>query len=272
MITLTMAGLTDPGRVRPDNEDCISFHPEIGLAVLADGMGGHLAGEVASRVAVDVMSRHCVDAFANDVRPRTRQASGAYERNTLRAAIEAANAAIYEMARHTPEYAGMGATVVTALIQDDSLCVGHVGDSRMYRLRAGKLDQLTQDHSVVQELLNRGLMTAEQARESISKNLVTRALGVDAAVQVDLNILPTLPGDLYLLCSDGLNDILADPEIERLLNVSNHSLDDVARQLVEAANAAGGPDNISVILTRTAGSFQRTRKAAQKLQHELENV
>lgn len=272
MITLTMAGLTDPGRVRPENEDCIGFHPEIGLAVLADGMGGHLAGEVASRIAVDVMSRHCVDAFANDARPKTGHAAEVYERNTLRAAIEAANTAIFELARHTPEYAGMGATVATVLIQNDNLCVGHVGDSRVYRQRDGRLELLTQDHSVVQELLNRGLLTPEQARESISKNLVTRALGVDATVQVDLNILPTRADDIYLLCSDGLNDILADSEIQRLLAAIGENLDDAARQLVEAANAAGGPDNISVILARTGGSFHRTRKAAQKLQYELENV
>ncbi len=272
MTTLTMAGLTDAGRVRPDNEDCISFHPEIGLAVLADGMGGHLAGEVASRMAVDVMSRYCIDAFANDARPKAGKGCGTYERHTLHAAIEAANTAIYEMARHTPEYAGMGATVVTALIQNDKLCVAHVGDSRMYRLRDGKLELLTQDHSVVQELLNRGLVTPEQARESISKNLVTRALGVDATVQADVNVLSTQPNDLYLPCSDGLNDILTDPEIQELLSIANGDLDDSVRRLVETANAAGGPDNISVILARTTGSFQRTRKAAQKLQHELENV
>ncbi len=272
MTALAMAGLTDAGRVRPDNEDCISFHPEIGLAVLADGMGGHQAGEVASRMAVDVMSRYCVDAFANDTRPKVAKGCGTYEGSTLLAAIEAANTAIFEMARHTPEYAGMGATVVTALIQNDKLCVAHVGDSRLYRLRDSRLEQLTQDHSVVQELLSRGLVTPEQARQSISKNLVTRALGVDAAVQVEMNILSTLPDDLYMLCSDGLNDILADSEIQGLLTATHGNLDDLARRLVDSANAAGGPDNISVILARTSGSFHRARKAAQKLQHELENV
>ncbi len=272
MTTVAMAGLTDAGRVRPDNEDCISFHPEIGLAVLADGMGGHQAGEVASRMAVDVMSRYCVDAFANDVRPKPGKSCGTYEGNTLLAAIQAANTAIFEMARHTPEYAGMGATVVTALIQNDKLCVAHVGDSRMYRLRDDRLEQLTRDHSVVQELLSRGLVTPEQARQSISKNLVTRALGVDAAVQVDLNVLSTRPDDLYLLCSDGLNDILADSDIQHLLVAPDADLDDIARRLVDTANSAGGPDNISVILARISGNFRRTRKAAQKLQLELENV
>ncbi|TAM45609.1 MAG: Stp1/IreP family PP2C-type Ser/Thr phosphatase [Gammaproteobacteria bacterium] len=267
-----MAGLTDPGRVRPENEDCIAFHPDIGFAVLADGMGGHQAGEVASRMAVDVMTRFCTDVFASNERNAAGGEPCAYEHETLKAAAEAANTAIFEMARHTPEYAGMGATLVTVLFQNGHLCVGHVGDSRLYRLRAGKLAQLTQDHSVVQELLNRGLVTPEQARQSVSKNLVTRALGVDLKVQADFDTLSTEPDDLYLLCSDGLNDVLTDSEIEYLLNTPDAGLGDIAQRLVDAANAAGGPDNISVILARTAGRFRRARKAAQKLQSALENV
>ncbi len=258
-----MAGLTDPGRQRPENEDCLAFYPEIGLAVLADGMGGHQAGEVASRMAVDVMARYCVDAFASEARrPRAL--------DTLRGAIGAANTAIFEMARHTPEYTGMGSTVVSVLFQNGELCFGHVGDSRLYRLRAGRLERLTQDHSVVQELLNRGLVTPDQARQSVSKNLVTRALGVDPGVQADMQTLETRAGDLYLLCSDGLNDVLTDPEIEYLLTTPDADLGGIVRRLVDAANAAGGPDNISVVLARTDGDFRRTRKAAQQLRGELE--
>jgi len=270
--SLAMAGLTDPGRVRPENEDCIAFHPDIGFAVLADGMGGHQAGEVASRMAVDVMTRFCADVFASNERKTADDEPCVHEHETLKAAAEAANTAIFEMARHTPEYAGMGATLVTVLFQNGHLCVGHVGDSRLYRLRDGKLELLTQDHSVVQELLNRGLVTPEQARQSVSKNLVTRALGVDLKVQADFDTLSTEPDDLYLLCSDGLNDVLTDSEIEYLLNTPGAGLDDAARRLVDAANAGGGPDNVSVILARTAGRFRRTRKAAQKLQSALDNV
>jgi len=263
MTTLTMAGLTDPGRLRPENEDCLAFYPEIGLALLADGMGGHRAGEVASRMAVDVMARYCVDAFASEAkRPPAL--------DILRAAIGVANTAIFEMARHTPEYTGMGATVVTALFQNGELCIGHVGDSRLYRLRAGRLELLTRDHSVVQELLNRGLVTPEQARQSVSKNLVTRALGVEPGVQAELQILETQAEDTYLLCSDGLNDVLTDPEIEYLLTTPGAGLDAITHRLVDAANAAGGPDNVSVVLARTGGTFRRTRKTAQKLQRELE--
>lgn len=263
MSKLTMAGLTDPGRLRPENEDCIAFYPEIGLALLADGMGGHRAGEVASRMAVDVMARYCVDSFAGEgKRPPAP--------DILREAISAANAAIYEMARHNADYAGMGATVVTALFQNGELHVGHAGDSRLYRLRAGRLETMTQDHSVVQELLNRGLVTPEQARQSVSKNLVTRALGVEPGLQADFQTLSTRNGDLYLLCSDGVNDVLSDAEIEYLLSTPDAGPEAIAERIVEAANAAGGPDNISVIVALTEGEFRRTRKAAQQLQRLLE--
>lgn len=274
MTKLTMAGLTDPGRLRPENEDCIVLYPEIGLVVLADGMGGHNAGEVASRMAVDVMTRYCVDALAGEPPAPTPTPTEpcAAEAGILRGAIEAANTAIHEMAHHNPEYAGMGATVVVALLQDDRLCIGHVGDSRLYRLRAGRLELLTEDHSVVQELLNRGLITPEEARQSVSKNLVTRALGVDARVQSDLRAVATEAGDVYLLCSDGLNDVLTDAEIGRLLAAHGADPAAAARQLVAAANEAGGPDNVSVIVARADPRFRRTRKAAQKLQSELENV
>lgn len=271
MTTLTMAGLTDPGRLRPQNEDRIVLHPEIGLVVLADGMGGHNAGEVASRLAVDVMVRHCVNALAaepDSVVGHDPEPCG-HERDALHGAIEAANIAIHEMAHHDPECAGMGSTVVAALFQDDALCVAHVGDSRLYRLRDGRLQLLTEDHSVVQELLNRGLLTPEQARQSVSKNLVTRALGVDARVQIDMSAHTTEPGDLYLLCSDGLNDVLTNTQIEQLLTAHGADPDAAVRRLVDAVNQAGGPDNISVILVRTDKHFRRTRKTAQKLLKKL---
>lgn len=271
MTKLMMAGLTDPGRQRPENEDCIAFYPEIGFAVLADGMGGHNAGEVASRMAVDVMTRYCVDVFASNARGRQTEPC-AHETDTLRGAIEAANTAIHEMARFNPECAGMGATIVAALLQNGHLCVAHVGDSRLYRLRAAKLLPLTEDHSVVQELLNRGLFTPEQARQSTSKNLVTRALGVEPHIQVDMQTLATEPDDLYLLCSDGLNDVLTLSDMERVLVDHGADLETAARQLVDAANQAGGPDNISVVIMRPGERFRRTRKAAQKLQKQLESA
>jgi protein phosphatase len=165
-------------------------------------------------------------------------------------AIRRANSAIHEAAHARPECAGMGSTVVVTLLRDGMLVVGHVGDSRLYRLRAGQLEQITMDHSVVQELVNRGLFTLEEARQSVGKNLVTRALGVDPTVEADVATLPLQPGDIFLLCSDGLNDVVGDDEIAKTLNDSSANLYTAAFRMVALANQRGGPDNISVILAR----------------------
>ncbi len=256
MSTLKMTGVTDPGRLRTENEDNIATSPALGLAVLADGMGGHQAGEVASRVAVDVVNRHFQEIFA---RQRSRGGNGrSLEQRTVAKAIELANAAIYEMAHQRSECAGMGSTVVVAVFYDDKVCIGHVGDSRLYRLRAGKLEQLTQDHSVIEELVARGLLSRDEARQTIGKNLVTRALGIDPFVAADVTELPREASDLYLLCSDGLNDVVPDADIEKLLSSgSQEELWALAQRLVVTANERGGPDNISVILVRPGERFER---------------
>jgi protein phosphatase len=242
MSTITMIGMTDPGMVRLENEDSIGTHPEAGLAVLADGMGGHQAGEVASHMAVDVITRYLTDPYPPD---RDQPAT-----SRVAEAIRRANRAIHEAAHARPECAGMGSTVVVTLLRDGMLVVGHVGDSRLYRLRAGQLEQITMDHSVVQELVNRGLFTLEEARQSVGKNLVTRALGVDPEVEADVAMLPLQPGDIFLLCSDGLNDVVGDNEIAETLNGSAANLYTAAFRMVALANQRGGPDNISVILAR----------------------
>ncbi len=266
MIGLQMVGLTDRGQVREQNEDSIATNPEIGLAVLADGMGGHQAGEVASRMAVDVVTRHVLEALA-----RNPGADEGFAGNTapeIRAvsdAIKIANTAIYEVARTRPECAGMGSTLVVVVFFGSRLCVGHVGDSRLYRLRQGKLEQLTQDHSVIQELVNRGLLTHEEARQTIGKNLVTRALGVDSNVVPDIGEQSLEDEDIYLLCSDGLNDMIPDEEIERMLAQGKDDLGATASRLVAVANERGGPDNISVILTRAGREFQRNADTARRL-------
>ncbi len=266
--SLDMTGLTDPGRMRPENEDAIGVHPEVGLAILADGMGGHQAGEVASGLAVDIITRHFAQAFMREFE-RNRQGhvpEAAMEVNAVYDAIALANNAIYEMARARPECAGMGSTVVIAVFYGDKLCVGHAGDSRLYRYRAGELTQITQDHSVIQELVSRGLLTIEEAEQTVGKNLVTRALGVDAAVVPDVAEQPLEESDLYLLCSDGLNDMLPDEDIRKLLVEHEANLATAAERLVAEANERGGADNISVILTRAGKAFTRSRKAAQQLQ------
>jgi protein phosphatase len=257
MSEVTMIGMTDPGRVRVKNEDSIATKPEAGLAVLADGMGGHQAGEVASRIAIEIVTRHLTDNFAvdRDQPPEQRIAE----------AIRRANTAILDTARAHAEYAGMGSTVVVALFRGDKLHVGHVGDSRLYRLRGEKLEQMTVDHSVVQELVSRGLFTMEEARQSVGKNLVTRALGVDPEVVPDVATLPVEGNDVYLLCSDGLNDVVEDDEIARQIGKAGDNLYTAAFRLVSLANQRGGPDNISVILVRRgAEASSRLADTAQE--------
>lgn len=246
--TVVMGGLTDPGRVRPENEDCIVTQAELGFAVLADGMGGHQAGEVASRMAVDVICEY----FA---RPQKRAAArkATDKSQVIAEAIQEANTAIYQAAQSRPEYKGMGSTVVVTMFFGDRLCVGHVGDSRLYRFRSGALEQLTKDHSVVQELVNRGLFTPEEARQSIAKNLVTKALGVDATIEADTAATDVETDDVYLLCSDGLTDVVSDEQIAEILRGSDGNLDSTVKYLIDRANEQGGPDNISVILAGVGG-------------------
>ena len=272
--SLGMVGLTDAGRMRPENEDAISVHPEVGLAILADGMGGHQAGEVASGMAVEVITRHFAEAFVREFERRRKGQvpEAAMEVNAMYDAIQLANNAIHEMARARPECAGMGSTVVIAVFYNDKLCVGHVGDSRLYRFRSGELTQLTQDHSVVQELVSRGLLTIEEAHQTVGKNLVTRALGVDSSVTPDVAEQSLEEADLYLLCSDGLNDMLSDEEIRKLLVEHGADLETAVKRLVAEANERGGADNISVILARAAKHFTRPKKAAQQLQTRLKQA
>lgn len=254
-----MAGLTDPGRVRSENEDRIATHPELGLAVLADGMGGHQAGEVASGMAVDIVTRH-FESREWQPAPEFQPTQTADEPETVMEAIRKANTAIYEAAQARPDYRGMGSTIVVATFYDNRMCVGHVGDSRLYRFRSDTLEQITRDHSVVQELVTRGIFTADEARQSLAKNLVTRALGVDAGIEPDVTETTVQNGDIYLLCSDGLNDVLTDIQIGDSLRRHNNDLDQAVRDLVDGANTHGGPDNISVILVRIDSDTPRSNE------------
>lgn len=236
---LVMAGMSHPGQIRGENEDCFVTQPELGLAVLADGMGGHQAGEIASRMAVDMISSHFQTPPDTATPP---------DGNTIARAIQLANTAIHDAANARPDYQGMGSTVVVALFSGDHLYIGHVGDSRVYRLRDHALVQLTKDHSVVQELVNRGLFTPEEARQSLAKNLVTRALGTDAVIDAEITDTIAHPGDIFLLCSDGLTDVVTDRQINEILDTASANVEAAAGRLVECANAQGGPDNISVVL------------------------
>jgi PPM family protein phosphatase len=239
--SLIAVGRTDTGRRRPHNEDAIRVHADEGLLVLADGMGGYSAGEVASRIAVDTVTRMVRNA------PDMERAD-----RVLRKAVLKANQAILEAARERPGQEGMGTTVVVCLLRRRRLTVAHVGDSRLYRFRRGQLEQLTVDHSLNQELLERGYYTKMEARRAGNRNVITRALGVGSEVEVALREEPVADGDVFLLCSDGLTDMIDDHSIRFALDKCGGRLEEAAERLIERANAQGGRDNISVILARAS--------------------
>lgn len=254
-------GVTDVGRKRSHNEDSIGSDPELGLAVLADGMGGYKAGEVASAIAVDMILKELREAL-KDVTPGEidAQTGFSYETMLVKAAIDKANATIYATAQTQPQCQGMGTTVVAAAFYDERMTIAHVGDSRLYRMRNERLEQVTSDHSLLQELIDKGFYTPEEAKHSLNKNLVTRAMGIDPRVQADLQEEMISPGDLYMLCSDGLSDFVEDPQIETTLREYSGDLAQAANTLVEQANAAGGKDNISVILAKAPRSPKSKRR------------
>lgn len=248
---LHLAHRTHPGLVRDHNEDYIAVDKPLGAVTLADGMGGYQAGEIASEIAVTQIMQEIKAKTATLTLGEIGEKSDYHNASLLlQQAILKANQAIFQSAQAQPEFYGMGTTVVAALFYDDWLSIAHVGDSRLYRLRNGELQQLTKDHSVLQALVDHGFYTAEQARHSPNKNLVTRALGVNLDVKVDLSEVKVAFGDLFLLCSDGLNDMLGDRQIFAQLEQQPHDLDKAAENLVQAANAQGGKDNISVILAQ----------------------
>lgn len=247
---------TDTGRVREHNEDAVFANPHLGFVVLADGMGGYNAGEVASSMATTRLASELESALAARAPHATDGPGGeAFAGQCLRDAVADANAVIFQAAQEEAGYAGMGTTLVAALFFDDRVVVAHVGDSRLYRLRDGTLSLLTHDHSLLQEQIDSGLLSAEEARHSLNRNLVTRALGVDPLVEVDLAEHLVLPDDLYLLCSDGLNDMVPDEEIALALQTLSGHLELAATQLVEMANDQGGRDNVSVILVKVRQAY-----------------
>lgn len=238
----------DAGRARSNNEDSVAVEDGASMAVLADGMGGYNAGEVASNMLTSFirteLGRWLLEA--------TTQATDADVRRAMDICVDNANRAIFNASNSNPQYAGMGTTLVLAVFRDARLLVGHVGDSRAYRLRAGRLNQITRDHSLLQEQIDAGLITAEQAAFSANKNLVTRAVGVEDTVLLETHQHDVLPGDVYLMCSDGLSDMLDDAAIAQVL-LAHDSLQDATRALIDAANEAGGKDNIAVVLARAPG-------------------
>jgi PPM family protein phosphatase len=264
--TLEIASCTDPGMVRSHNEDSIASDPAHGLAVLADGMGGYNAGEVASGMATTVIVTEMRQILAStephQIDPRTNQTIAA---RLLREQVLKANSSIYQAAQSQPQYAGMGTTLVVALFYDNRVLVAHLGDSRLYLLRENALRQVTRDHSLLQEQIDSGLLTLEQAKNAQHKNLVTKALGIDPSVEPEIHEYPTRPGDIYLLCSDGLCDMVEDEDIGMTLQALGANLKLAAQQLVQMANDNGGRDNVSVILVRVLREYPGARGVMAKV-------
>jgi len=238
----------DTGRARSNNEDSVAVDEANALAVLADGMGGYNAGEVASGMATSFIKTELGRWLAE----AASRASDVEVRRAMDICVDNANRAIFNAANANPQYAGMGTTLVVAVFRDNQLRVGHVGDSRAYRWRGGQFTQITRDHSLLQEQIDAGLITPEQAAFSANKNLVTRAVGVEDTVLLETHLHEVQPGDVYLMCSDGLSDMLDDAMIARLLQ-TNDDLPAAGQALIAAANEAGGKDNIALILVRVAG-------------------
>jgi PPM family protein phosphatase len=254
--SLEMAKATHTGMVRSHNEDSIAIDGEIGLAVLADGMGGYNAGEVASGIATALISSETREAMIRLSPHEVDAATGSPQATVLlRDIIAKANTSIFQSANSQPQYAGMGTTLVVALFCNNQITIAHIGDSRCYRQRGGKLEQVTRDHSLLQEQIDSGLLTKEAAKRSQNKNLVTRALGIEPAVEAEIHTYPAQEGDIYLICSDGLNDMVEDEDIEMTLEALGANLQLAAEQLVQMANDNGGRDNISVVLIKVKKDF-----------------
>jgi protein phosphatase len=248
---IEVANVSDVGCKRPHNEDSTASNQTLGVLVLADGMGGYKAGEVASAIAVTGIYSD-IETGLEKTRPSgIDQASGLDKHSILiRNAVNRANSSIYNTAQADEQCKGMGTTVVTAITYENKISIAHVGDSRLYRLRDNDFKQITKDHSLVQELIDRGLFSPEEAEQNAPKNLVTRALGIGAKVEIDVIEDELAIGDIYLLCSDGLTDMVKDEEIHLTLSKYSANLALAADKLVEIAKEYGGKDNISVILAR----------------------
>lgn len=245
---------TDRGRVRENNEDSSAVEPELNLFVLSDGMGGQASGEVASRIATETIVEYCADAERRSFSlPQTERLSGVSEISSrLAAGIRRANSSIRSAALNQAERHGMGATVVAVRFEGSRMSLAHVGDSRVYRLRSGQLEQLTRDHSFVAEQLRQGMLTEKEAEQSQLQNVLLRALGQEPDVEVDVREELVLDGDAILLCSDGLTREVSDGQIAAILQEAKDA-QAAADRLVNAANEAGGGDNITVIVVRPAG-------------------
>ncbi len=252
-LRVVSAGLTDVGRKRSHNEDSFLIDEEVHLYVVADGMGGHAGGGTASRIAVETIDKEMRKVWENSDTPfrgtTTLQESPLPE--VMRGAVERACNAIFRAAQEDPRLAGMGTTVIALLVKDDHVFFGHVGDSRAYLIRGDLIQQISEDHSFVNEQIKAGILTPEEAKHSRYKNIITRSVGFEEEVQVDVMGLLAEPGDTFILCSDGLANMLEDKELLELTR--GHTIDDLPKKLVDSANERGGDDNVTVIVVQMQG-------------------
>ena len=250
-LRIEVAGETNVGMKRTHNEDNFSILEESGLYIVADGMGGHASGEVASKMAVDAMKEFFA-ATANDPErtwPYKMDRSKGYEENRLITGIKLANLRIYESAQRDPRQRGMGTTIVTMFAVEDGVYVAHVGDSRVYRVREKQIEQMTEDHSLLNDYIKMKRLTAEEIANFPHKNVIVRALGMKDTVKVDTRFEQPRANDVYLLCSDGLSGPVTDDDMLQI-TTTTADLKTAATKLIERANANGGPDNITVVLAR----------------------
>lgn len=254
--TLELAFNSDVGRKRSHNEDSSAIDASLGLLIIADGMGGYRAGEVASAVAISTIVKH-IQQRLHQLKPRQTDPETGFTMESIlaRDALQEANFEVFRSAYDHSQFDGMGTTALIVLFYDNHFSVAHVGDSRLYRERNGQLVKITSDHSLRQELIDRGLYTQEEAEAKTPNHLVTRALGINDVVNVDIFEDAVLPGDLFLLCTDGLTDMVDDTDIHLTLKKFSDNLNRTAQELIDLANSRGGKDNISVILARPRASF-----------------
>lgn len=260
---ISIARMTDVGLQRDRNEDTVASDLTTGLIMVADGMGGYKGGAIASEIASLVVTAELAELMNGLEPPHAEQELTVAD--MLQKVVVKANDTIYNAAQSYTTCEGMGTTFVAGIFTDNKIVVGHIGDSRMYRLREGVLKQLTVDHSLLQEQISAGLLTKEQAKQSNDGHLVTRALGTDAEVELELNEYKTEVGDLFLLCSDGLTDLVDDEEVQAVVMDANGDISLAAKMLIKLANKYGGNDNISVVIALVKEPFAMKRGWMHKL-------
>ena len=251
-VRMEMLGETNVGMKRTHNEDNFAIIHEENLCIVADGMGGHASGEVASKMAVDAL-REFFEATAKDpdaTWPYKMDKQRSYEENRLVTGVKLANLRIFEAAQREPRFRGMGTTIVVVAAVREGVIVGHVGDSRVYRIRSGEIKQLTEDHSLLNDYLKMRKLTEEEIANFPHKNVIVRALGMKEIVKVDAHMETPLPGDIFLLCSDGLSGPVNDDDMLRIVEENRGDLKAAASRLIARANENGGPDNITCCLVR----------------------